>query len=93
MNPTRPSFRSRRASCANSTPSLSAPRHIAAEIAEHVGSEPDEALARSLYGIVVGLILGDAIQREPDPALVVDLVNDLWRFRRWPLRIDVNRVQ
>ena len=63
------------------------------DIAEHVGPRPGDTEASSLYGVVLGVCLGDLVQREPNPDRVAHLVNALWTFSRWPLRIDISRVR
>jgi hypothetical protein len=66
---------------------------LIADIAEHIGPQHDDSEAASLFACAIALQLGDLIQRAGSPDQCADLVNALWRYSRWPLRLEIERMQ
>ena len=66
---------------------------LMAQIAEHIGPAADDAEAASLYCCAVSLCLGDLVLRESDRAVPTELINRLWRYCRWPIRLDLGSEQ
>jgi hypothetical protein len=52
---------------------------IMGEIGEHIGPQPTDAESASIYCVALAMMVGDLVQREPDPKVPAHMINAAWK--------------